>query len=192
MSSVFVRPSSRDVSMHAIAFSVRNWVGAPITRMDIVDSASGAFYCFVHFACELPKSANDILRTQQVTVPAVGGWIVIGQNKSSGYDSQTPDCVSHMVYTETDIFFVYREGWATYVWSPLEENWVQSDIAVVASYIPDMPETSITESIVTIITDLFNELTLEDPKPPAIKPKQQKKRYFKTTEESELVRQLFV
>jgi hypothetical protein len=172
-------------------------MGASVYRIDTVETPFGAFYCFVHFSQAMSVSAKDILQSQQVTIPANGGWVTIGQNTSGGYNPASPDSISHIIYTANEIFCVNRSDWQAYMWSEMEESWVPSDIAIIAEYIPDMPVTTISETIINFITTIA---TLIPPSPaptPITIPdcptkKKKSKRYVKSYEEYELARQLFV
>ena len=197
--SVFARPSG-NVSIHAIALAVSTWTGTPVTRIDTVETPLGAFYCFVHFSQELSAAASDILRIQQVTVPANDGWVTIGLNTSGGYNPASPDSISHIVYTTNGIFCVNRADWVGYMWSELEEMWVPSDIAIFAEHVPNMPTNTITETIINFFTTITRipEIAPSTPEPtpdelPDAPGKNKKvKRFMKTYEEYELARQLFV
>jgi hypothetical protein len=198
--SVFARPSG-NVSIHMIAYAVSKWMGSPVYRIDTVETPLRAFYCFVHLSQEMSAAASDILRTQQVHVPANDGWVTIGLNTSGGYNPASPDSISHIVYTADGIFCVNRADWQAYMWSEMEETWVPSDIALIATHIPDMPANTINDSIIKIFTTTINILTsfmpsTPEPTPvelPVVPEKKKKfKRYIKTNEEYELARQLFV
>ena len=198
--SVFARPSG-NVSIHAIAHAVSTWTGTPVHRIDTVETPLVAFYCFVHFSQELSAAASDILKTQQVHVPANNGWVTIGLNTSGGYNPASPDSIAHVVFTNNGIFCVNRADWVGYMWSELEEMWVPSDTAIFAEHIPDMPAATINESIIKIFTTTITMLTSFTPSTPepthvalpdAPEKKKKMKRYFKTYEEYELARQLFV
>lgn len=197
MSSVFARPSG-NVSIHALAYAVSTWMGTPVYRIDTVETPLGAFYCFVHFSQEMSHDAKDILQTQQVNIPANGGFVTIGLNTSGGYNPASPDSISHIVYTTNGIFCVNRADWQGYMWSEMEESWVPSDIAIVAEYIPDMPVATITETIINFFTTITLNSVPSTPEPTPItlpfgpEKKKKTKRYIKSYEEHELARQLFV
>jgi hypothetical protein len=190
--SVFARPTGK-VTIHALAHAVQNWTGTQVERIDTVETPAGAFYCFVHFSQQLSYAADDILKIQQVTIPAVGGFVTIGLNNSGGYNPNSPDTISHIIYMDNGIFCVNRGDWSTYIWSEMEAMWVQSDIALVSAFVPDMPRESISETIVKI----FNVLMPSTPAPTPVTlpfgPEKIKKykRYTKTAEERDLVCQLF-
>ena len=191
--SVFARPTG-NVTIHALALAVRTWTGTQVDRIDTVETPAGAFYCFVHFVQQLSYAAEDILKIQQVTIPAIGGFVTIGLNTSGGYNPNSPDAISHIIYMDSGIFCVNRGDWSTYIWSEMEAMWVQSDIALVAAFVPDMPCGSIADTIIKLFTTLMPSTPAPTPVTLSFAPKKNKKskRYIKTSEEHELARQLFV
>jgi len=165
--SVFVRPSSRaDVDGHAIAAALQSWTGKQVFRIDFVDAANGAFYCFAHFnaSCEEMQAVTSILGQQQVILHTANeGWIIVGQNKSGGYDPTSPDRTSHLIFAEGETFFVYRENWVCFMWCDFEESWVPSDIMLVASHVPNMPETELSANITKFIDGVFDRIVESKP-----------------------------
>lgn len=161
--SVFARPSSRDMSLHAIAAAIQTWAGKQVSRIDCVDAVNGAFYCFVHFDSDEMQLVAEILAQQQVHVPAIGGWVTIGQNKSGGYDPKSPDRISHLIFANDETYFVYRENWACYMWSAFEESWAPCDIVPVAAYVPDMPATELSQTIFNFINVIVDAISTEEP-----------------------------
>ena len=190
--SVFARPSG-NVSIHALALAVKTWTGSQIERIDMVETPVGAFYCFVHFASEMTASALGILQFQQVSVPANGGFVTIGLNKSGGYNPDSPDAISHIIYTGREIYCVNRDDWSAYVWSELEEMWAPTDISMAAAHVPDMPSSFIGDTITNFFTQII-PTTPAQPTPTTLPfaPEKKKKRFNKSYAEQELVRQLFV
>jgi hypothetical protein len=182
MSSVFARPTG-NVTIQALAHAVSNWTGTPVQRIDMVETPIGAVYTFVHFTREISEAAIGILCEQQVTVTAGDGFVTIGLNTSNGYNSDSPDAISHIVYADNEIYCVNRTDWSTYMWSSMEEAWVPTDISMVAAYLPNMPCVKISDQVSSFIASF---------RPPAAPEKKKKKRYIKTHAEKEIVRQLFV
>jgi hypothetical protein len=160
--------------------------------MDVVESAIGALFCFVHLSSELSEDTIAVLRQKQVNIPTdtFGNWITIGLNTSSGHDSTSPDAVSHMIFAYGETFFVYREDWSTYIWSNMEQTWVPSDIAIVSAYVPNMPVGEISDNIIPLF-NIINTPTATLPSDQE-RPSKRRKRFFKTTEEHEICRRLFV
>jgi hypothetical protein len=191
--SIFARPSG-NVSIHALALAVRLWTGRKIVRIDTVETPTGAFYCFVHFVQELSSECESILRIQQMNVPANGGgFVTIGLNKSGGYNPHSPDAISHIIYTDHGIYCVNRDNWAAHSWSEMEEMWVPTDISIIAMYIPDMPSSSMSDTISKFFTQIIPTTPVQPiPTTLPFAPEKKKKRFNKSYAEQELVRQLFV
>jgi hypothetical protein len=151
------------MSLHTIVAALQTWAGKQVSRIDCVDAVNGAFYCFVHFDSDEMQAVADILAQQQVHVPAIGGWVTIGQNKSGGYDPNSPDRISHMIFAGNETYFVYRENWTSYVWSAFEESWAPCDILLVAAYVPNMPATELSESISKFINVIVDSMSNQEP-----------------------------